>query len=503
MSSKPIELLFAANVISREGEGARQDLAFRLLVENRSFQKDISVHWAGEDGAWHCVRARWLACVDAQRELWHAAVSISACADDESLPGDIHFAACARFDGSEYWDNNSGRNHEINADSGIRLYPAVSMLQVDFQPSLPPDAEYLPITIALHPTSPVSRVLVRWTTDRWRTFTDTPCYFRRMHWGRTAASNARNPNRYGNQIWISHLPIGGAFRVEYAVGYETAAAAYWDSNFGRNYCSCRPPLRILTLNLHCNQEPDQDAKFWRIAQAIRELNIDIVCLQEVAEPWNDGRGDWLGNTARIIQERIGRPYHIHHDWSHLGFDRYREGSAILSRHEFLETDSGYVSGSTDPRSINSRRVVHARINVPWVGPVNVFSSHLSWMNDFREQFPRLRQWACERHSGDTAATLLCGDFNVPAGGEGYDIATGDGLFTDQFLRAQLFQRYQAGQGPMPNGYERPHPADGRIDYLFLHRESRLIAVAAREIFTDTDYGRVSDHTGYIVDFEPA
>ena len=113
------------------------------------------------------------------------------------------------------------------------------------------------------------------------------------------------------------------------------------------------------------------------------------------------------------------PYRIHHDWSHLGFDRYREGSAILTRHELLGTDSGYVSTDQDPRSIGSRRVVLARVAVPYIGPVDIFSCHLSWIDcGFREQFPRLRQWACERQAGGAAATLLCGDFNIPAGREG-------------------------------------------------------------------------------------
>lgn len=500
---RTIEILYAANVISRQGEGARQDLGFRLLVENRAYEKEVTVDWAGEDGAWHTARADWLCSVGSHRELWHASVSISAAADHDALPGDIRFAAHCRMAGQDFWDNNHGFNHDLNADSGIRLVGAFTLAQIDFRPRLEPGQDYFPITVALRPPAPVNRAFVRWTTDHWHTVTDTPCFFRRRHWGRTAASNARNPNRYGNEIWISHLAVGGAYRIEYAIGCETATGTIWDDNFGGNYHARRDRLKVLTLNLHCHQESDQDAKLWRIAQVIRDLEVDIVCLQEVAEPWNNGQGDWAANTARIIQERIGRPYRIHSDWSHLGFDRYREGSAILTRHEIVQVDSGYVSSSQDPRSIHSRRVVQARINVPYFGPVNVFSAHLSWLSDgFREQFSRLRQWACERQTVDSAATLLCGDFNIPAGREGYDFATADGLFSDQFLLAQLRQRAALGHGSQPIGNVRPDPADGRIDYLFAHRDSRLEAVAARELFTDTDYGRVSDHPGYLVEFEP-
>ena len=40
----------------------------------------------------------------------------------------------------------------------------------------------------------------------------------------------------------------------------------------------RRRLKILTLNLHCYQEENQDAKFSQIAKAIDDLDIDVVCL---------------------------------------------------------------------------------------------------------------------------------------------------------------------------------------------------------------------------------
>ena len=45
--------------------------------------------------------------------------------------------------------------------------------------------------------------------------------------------------------------------------------------------------------------------------------------------------------------------------------------------------------------------------------------------------------------------------------------------------------------------------DGRIDFILMQKNSSLQAVAARELFTNGDhYGRVSDHIGYCVEFEP-
>ena len=44
--------------------------------------------------------------------------------------------------------------------------------------------------------------------------------------------------------------------------------------------------------------------------------------------------------------------------------------------------------------------------------------------------------------------------------------------------------------------------DGRIDYVFLKRGDALRPVAAERIFTAGSYGRVSDHEGFLVTFEP-
>ena len=165
--------------------------------------------------------------------------------------------------------------------------------------------------------------------------------------GQERRSSARNPNRYDTSIWVSQLKVDDAFRVQYAIACETPTSTIWDNNFGQNYSARRQRLKILTLNLHYYQEENQDAKFSQIARAIDDLDIDIVCLQEVGENWNEGQGDWNSNAARIIRDRLRGHYHLHTDWSHLGFDRYREGIAVLSKYDFVMNDAGYVSSSQD------------------------------------------------------------------------------------------------------------------------------------------------------------
>jgi maltose 6'-phosphate phosphatase len=175
----------------------------------------------------------------------------------------------------------------------------------------------------------------------------------------------------------------------------------------------------------------------------------------------------------------------------------------LSRHPFVYVDSGYVSDGQNPFDIHSRKVVMAQVRVPYIGLVNVFSAHLSWPSGgFYPQFARLQRWADERHSPEVAATLICGDFNIPAGSDAYRHIVDTGQYEDQYLKIvspSVFRRvFRDRQGDAMSLLAQ----DGRIDYLWLRSGSCLRAIHAEELFTPERYGRVSDHTAYLVEFEP-
>lgn len=498
-----IQLLQARNTISRSKQRIEQELVFFMLVEHIAYDKLVEVHWAGEDGVWRTLRAAHLCSGGDNREIWSARATFSP-SEEASLPGDIEFALRYRVLGEEYWDNNRSRNYVSNADSGVLLKKRTQLLSADFNPILQAGQRFYPITVAVRHSLQPKRVDLHWTTDNWRSTNVTPCFFRRMHWDKMRRSNARNPNRYDVGMWASEIKIDDAFRVQYAIACETPTGTIWDNNFGQNYLARRQRLKILTLNLHCYQEENQDAKFSQVARAIDDLDIDIVCLQEVGENWNKGQGDWNSNAAKIIRDRLRGPYHLHTDWSHLGFDRYREGIAVLSKYDFVMNDAGYVSSSQDVYSINARKVIMVQVNVPYMGVVNVFSAHLSWLSDgFLEQFERLRAWANHKHGGHLAATFLCGDFNIKAGSEGYRAVVRTQEYEDQFLAATSRNVFEKVFRRLSPNMDRHLAKDGRIDYIFMQRHSQLQAVSAREIFKDGDrYGRVSDHIGYCVEFEP-
>ena len=457
-----------------------------MTVENISWEKLVEVHWAGEDGVWRTLPAEYHRPGGKNREVWCARATINP-AEDVALPGDIEFALHYRVLGQDYWDNNHSRNFVSNADSGMMLDRHAQVQNLDFNPILKSGQQVYPITLAVGQSLTPRQVCVHWTTDNWRSTQVTPCVFRRMRWDKARGNRASNPNSHGTSLWVGQIKVGDAFRVEYAIACETDAGTVWDNNFGQNYRARRRRLKILTLNLHCYQEENQDAKFSQIARAIDELDIDVVCLQEVAENWCEGLGDWDSNSARIIRDRLHRHYHLHTDWSHLGFDRFREGIGILSKYDFVTRNAAYVSSNRDVYSINARKVAMVQVAVPYIGAVNVFSAHLSWLSGgFLEQFENLRCWANREHGGHLAATFLCGDFNIKAGEEGYQAVARTRDYEDQFLAATSPDVFAKVFRQPSADIERELARDGRIDYIFMQRHGSLRAVSATVLFTDND-----------------
>lgn len=497
-----VRLVCALNTVTRHAGRVIQRLGFMIRVANLAFEKQVDVCWAGEDGVWQQTAARFDAEAPDDEEFWIAELKLSL-APDRSLPGNIVFALRYRVLDDEYWDNNDGRNYTIQADSGVLLGPDVPLISRSVRRRDADGSTQVSVAVAVDAKIGAQRVAVHWSTDDWQTTRTTWCTLRSDFWDSTLRSIARNPNHYGVQIWDTQFDLQRSRSAKYRVACESTQQTMWDDYSTRKHPLPSAPLRVLVLNLHCYQEADQAHKFWLIARAIDELGVDIACLQEVAENWNGGNGDWGSNSARIINEHLRRPFNLATDWSHLGFDRYREGVAVLSRYPIMRQESRYVSKSHDPYSIHSRKVVLAQINVPTFGRVNVFSSHLSWWEDgFAEQFTALRRWARDAQTRHVAATLLCGDFNIEAGSRGYELVADCGEYDDTFLAVTRPRAFTEIFRHRARNWRQQLGNDRRIDYIFMRKTSGLRAVGAREVFTEREFGRVSDHIGYMVTFAP-
>lgn len=497
-----IQLLYVENITTRKQNKALQKLTFFMLIENITHHKRVDVIWSGEDGDWHTLAAEYHSSQWPDKEHWRAFIDFTL-TETQSLPGNIRFGLRYRVFSDEHWDNNFTNHYVSEADSGIKLGRHKKLQNIGFGTSFNQD-NIVPVTIAVQQSLMAKKVTIHWTTDCWKTTEQTPCQLKNNYWDKNCRSHARNPNQYGIQIWQGSINHADSFSLQYIICCEGASKIIWENNADNNYSLQRKQLRLLILNLHCYQEQNQDEKLTQIAKAINELEVDVVCLQEVAEYWRDGEGDWESNSAKIINDRLIQAFHIQTDWSHLGFDKYREGVAILSRYPLSNHKSRYVSDSDDIYDIHSRKVVFAQVHVPYIGAINVFSAHLSWFEDgFKEQFQRLHQWAEASHTKEVKATLLCGDFNITVGSSGYKLVVDSHHYDDQFLAANE----QAICEPISKAND-PHwqatlADDYRIDYIFMNKASELQVTAAKIVFTEQDYGAVSDHCGYFMSFEPS
>jgi maltose 6'-phosphate phosphatase len=497
-----IKLLYVENIITRKTAQTQQKLTFFIQVENISFAKKVDVLWAGEEGSWQILPAQYHSMLGDNKEYWSASITITL-TEEQPLPGDIQFSLRYQVLDKKYLDNNNKQDYSSLADSGIKLTNNQTIQNIAFSSSLPDNTQTIALSAAIDKNFNATKVVIHWTTDNWKTTTKTPCTFRKNYWDKTLSSNARNPNKYGIQLWTANIAHSKLSKLQYVISCENKLQKIlWDNNDGHNYRFQQQHLKVLILNLHCYQETNQDEKFTKIAKTINELEIDIICLQEAAEYWRDGLGDWESNAAKIINDRLRKPFYIHYDWSHLGFDKYREGVAILSRYPLSNYEAQYVSDSHDKYNIHSRKVVKARVDVPNIGFINVFSAHLSWIEDgFREQFQRLRTWADNNKNDDIKATLLCGDFNITAGTAGYGLVVDSNEYEDQFLAVNKQGIFNKIFRVNDAHWKDLLADDYRIDYIFMSKNSQLKATSAKVIFTDQDYGRVSDHFGYLITFE--
>ena len=103
-----IQLLYVENIVIRNHEKVQQRLTFFMQVENIGHTKEIDVIWAGEDGIWHTLAAKYSGMLGDDKEYWQATVTFTL-SENNSLPGNIEFGIRYRVSGVEFWDNKKGK----------------------------------------------------------------------------------------------------------------------------------------------------------------------------------------------------------------------------------------------------------------------------------------------------------------------------------------------------------------------------------------------------------
>ena len=144
-------------------------------------------------------------------------------------------------------------------------------------------------------------------------------------------------------------------------------------------------MKLLTLNCHSWQEENQLQKIKYLAEIINEKKYDVIALQEVSQSieapyiYENIKEDNFAFILLKNLEQLGcRDYSLVWDFAHIGYEKYEEGLAILTKHPIIKKHSFYVSKNQNPLFWKTRKIVGATIR--WHGrPLSFYSCHLGCM----------------------------------------------------------------------------------------------------------------------------
>ena len=237
----------------------------------------------------------------------------------------------------------------------------------------------------------------------------------------------------------------------------------------------------MTFNIHHAAGTDGIVDLPRVAQVIRDSDLDVVGLQEVDRHFGE-RSNFVDQATWLARElNMHVVYGANLDLDPLSPDQPRRqyGTAILSNAPILEWDNTYL-----PRFGNheQRGLLRARINVRGV-PVQVYNTHLQH-NDAAERVAQAQAIA-QLIGTPQDSVVLVGDLN----------ATPDAPEIRTLVENLVDAWESAGVG---DGYTYPtEDPDHRIDYILQSADvvARTIAVLTSPLATSA-----SDHLPVVAEF---
>ena len=266
-------------------------------------------------------------------------------------------------------------------------------------------------------------------------------------------------------------------------------------------------MRFLTLNTHSWCEIHQIAKIRTLAKFIIEQQVDVIALQEVnqltstpvvKEPLNYRGGAGVpvreDNYALLLVQALnemGATYEWTLTETHIGWDRYDECVAILSRLPIRGIKPINMSPGYGYHQVQ-RRAAQATLIETETGTFWCATTHMSWWDFdgeplFAQEYAHLSQELAE--CARTAPVLLGGDFNSAAhlSNEGYALVTSSGMVDTRSLA-----EHTDGENTVHReiaGWEGSTDAK-RIDFVFADRLVDVVSHAV--VFRDNSPEAISD-----------
>lgn len=268
-------------------------------------------------------------------------------------------------------------------------------------------------------------------------------------------------------------------------------------------------MKVMTLNTHSWLEASPYEKLQRIADKIAQEDYDIVALQEVNQSLTSKnianyklqnfcsvqdqtpiREDNFAYCLIQLLEKQGKTYYWSWEMSHIGYDIYEEGNALLSKTP-LDSQAFCVSETNKKEDYHTRNILIGQMYVD-EQEITVASCHFSWWIDEKSGFAFEWQRLEEYLFNVSNPMFLLGDFNNPADGIGYHLVAQSSL---EIIDSYKITQKKSGEGTIKkkiDGWEN-NTEELRIDYIYVPKESRVQEY--RHIFDGKTEALVSDHYG--------
>ncbi len=155
-------------------------------------------------------------------------------------------------------------------------------------------------------------------------------------------------------------------------------------------------LKLATYNIRIGKQQGLDA----IADVVLDSAADIVALQEVGNQWIMGPPD---DTTKILAAKLGYPFSYF--IPAINQDGGQYGTAVLSKIDLGEPEIISLYEDVD----EPRKLAHFEFPLDHLN-VNLFTTHLSWIEDRSVQITEL----CDIINKTEGLAFLMGDLNEEA-----------------------------------------------------------------------------------------
>ncbi|ESO95144.1 hypothetical protein LOTGIDRAFT_232223 [Lottia gigantea] len=253
-------------------------------------------------------------------------------------------------------------------------------------------------------------------------------------------------------------------------------------------------LSIMTYNIwFFNPLTDNSTEYVerikRVEKILSENNVDIIGLQEVR--YEEGKGGELGpNQIEYISSVLPQYQFVYQPAmlmpTSLTNGKVEEGLAILTKYEILHHDYILLFRNASNSADRHQRIcLHVEINIPGVGSVHVFNTHLSLSHEARERSVK-QIWSYINTF--TGPKILLGDFNAEPQEKSIRYLVAKSNMVD------MWPYIHGKNSPGKTFNARKRERNKRIDYIF-HLQEINTEILDIQLFEEKDFGSTaaSDH----------